>query len=438
MATCLARPLTARPVCGACCNLPASDAFRLALDRNTCGLLLLANQWNSQRLIESWWTDQEKICASAGVLLGRSAKAPAGGASDCLVCYVNKPVSAMFSLACDHWFCLDCWQQYMSHAVKAKSGLGVRCMSEDCPIRLNDADVARVSFPADAEVWRRYFLESYVDKNKRVKWCPNPRSCSNAAQYEGPDAVEVNCRCGFVWCFRCGHDGHRPASCSQVEAWMAKYSSTKEDSQWLIANTKPCPKCKVHIEKNQGCMHMTCVQCRFEFCWLCRGPWSEHGSATGGFYACNRYDESKAKSDDARAAMVRESHDRYLHFFERYFQHERSERIALTRLPEGSVALAAASTDYLDKAKELVYRCRRVLKWTYVTAYYMEAGEERNLFEFLQEDLEKSTEHLTHQTEAADPDDVHTRNYTRVTAKFLQNMLDGMERGLTAAAGAAH
>lgn len=46
--------------------------------------------------------------------------------------------------------------------------------------------------------------------------------------------------------------------------------------------------CRRPIEKNQGCMHMTCSQCRHEFCWLCQGPWAEHGERTGGFYNCNR------------------------------------------------------------------------------------------------------------------------------------------------------
>jgi ariadne-1 len=35
-------------------------------------------------------------------------------------------------------------------------------------------------------------------------------------------------------------------------------------------------------------MHMTCSQCRHEFCWLCLGTWSEHGERTGGFYNCNK------------------------------------------------------------------------------------------------------------------------------------------------------
>ncbi|CAD0111262.1 unnamed protein product, partial [Aureobasidium uvarum] len=43
-----------------------------------------------------------------------------------------------------------------------------------------------------------------------------------------------------------------------------------EQSEATIASiTKPCPKCKVRIEIDGGCDHMTCAQCSYEFCFEC-------------------------------------------------------------------------------------------------------------------------------------------------------------------------
>lgn len=60
-----------------------------------------------------------------------------------------------------------------------------------------------------------------------------------------------------------------------------------------LLNPPPRPTenpCRRPIEKNQGCMHMTCSQCQYEFCWLCLRAWATyHNQGTGGFYACNKY-----------------------------------------------------------------------------------------------------------------------------------------------------
>ena len=77
--------------------------------------------------------------------------------------------------------------------------------------------------------------------------------------------------------------------CATVNMWLRKNSAESENANWILANTKPCPKCKRPIEKAQGCMHMVCSQCRSEFCWLCLGNWADHGERTGGYYSCNRY-----------------------------------------------------------------------------------------------------------------------------------------------------
>ena len=99
---------------------------------------------------------------------------------------------------------------------------------------------------------------------------------------------DIRCGCGAFWCFRCGAPAHRPATCAVAAVWRRKVESDARNEpaepdestatrRWLREFTKPCPGCHDPIEKNQGCNHMTCSSCHFEFCWVCMDPWSSHG-----------------------------------------------------------------------------------------------------------------------------------------------------------------
>ncbi len=67
---------------------------------------------------------------------------------------------------------------------------------------------------------------------------------------------------------------------------------------WFITQSKKCPKCGAPIQKVDGCNHMKCGAkgCKHEFCWICLTPWSKHGSATGGYWRCNRF-QTKTEQD---------------------------------------------------------------------------------------------------------------------------------------------
>lgn len=53
----------------------------------------------------------------------------------------------------------------------------------------------------------------------------------------------------------------------------------KKWRQTTLQGCKRCPQCHMYIEKNEGCMHMTCCKCRHEFCWECMSSWKGSCSA---------------------------------------------------------------------------------------------------------------------------------------------------------------
>ena len=95
----------------------------------------------------------------------------------------------------------------------------------------------------------------------------------------------MTCSCNTQWCFDCGKEPHWPATCEQTadyieEAVKRGNINTKSGATNLAhfpswRNTKKCPKCRNAIEKNEGCIHMTCPICRYEFCWGCLRDFSE-------------------------------------------------------------------------------------------------------------------------------------------------------------------
>ena len=114
-------------------------------------------------------------------------------------------------------------------------------------------------------------------------------------------------------------------NCATVKKWLVKNSAESENLNWILANTKACPKCKRPIEKNQGCMHMSCSQCSHQFCWLCLTPWAEHGDRTGGYYACNRYFSLLSRG---KSCMLLLCSDCYIVYFNLIVHLEESAYIA--------------------------------------------------------------------------------------------------------------
>jgi len=348
-------------------------------------------------------------------------------------------------------YCRDCWRQYLEHAVAdGKACLDLRCPAPGCGEAVRPSHVQTLLGQGCAlERYNRFMAESLVDDSKgRRRWCPG-QGCGRAAE-EPESGREVGCACGMVWCFGCGTDAHLPVSCETVHKWESKNRDSSGDATWIKVNTKLCPKCQNPIEKNGGCMHMTCRKpggCGHEFCWICMQPWATHK-------ACNARPESQAAQD--KNAKAKCELLRYAHFYERYMAHHKAQLFASGEQMQGMEVLASmlcadhgfkvSDAHFLTAGVREIAASRRFLKWTYAYAYFANfTGDQRQLFEFHQGQLEGTLERLSDVMENTkwdtyvDPEvdsfrpfyDLRTQiiSLTDVVHKFFSALAEAIEQG---------
>lgn len=203
----------------------------------------------------------------------------------------------------------------------------MKCPSRKCPFFVWDNLIAKLlgNNSKIYERYQRFLLDDFVDKSPTIIFCPSP-DCPTATEVDDKmlsrsgrlPQKDVVCSCNNLICLRCEALGHEPLGCEIFEEWEENLDKKKDQLSgfWMKSHTKGCPKCSIKIEKNQGCMHMTCPNCKWDFCWMCLEEWKKHGSTTGGYYKCNIFkddpDGKKKINDEERDMKKLEFYlDRY-------------------------------------------------------------------------------------------------------------------------------
>ncbi|KAI1002361.1 E3 ubiquitin-protein ligase [Podosphaera aphanis] len=386
------------------------DEVNMILDlrKEEAAILLRHFRWNQERLIEDYMDRPKKVLEDAGLGLSTSTPPRLGIVPGfmCDICCEDGADLKTFAMKCDHRYCVDCYSHYLSQKIKEGEAARIQCPQDGCRQII---DTKSLGILLNTELQARYnelLNRSYVEDKEKLKWCPAP-DCVNAIECgvkkKDLDKVvpTVICECTYRFCFGCGYADHQPAPCGLVKGWLKKCADDSETANWISANTKECPKCNSTIEKNGGCNHMTCRKCKHEFCWMCMGLWSEHGTS---WYNCNRFEEKSGA--DARDAQTksRVSLERYLHYYNRYANHEQSAKLdkdILYKTEMKMVQLQSASgmswieVQYLNTASHALQTCRQTLKWTYAFAFYLARNNMTEMFEDNQKDLELAVEALS-------------------------------------------
>jgi len=425
-------------------------------------MILRAYDWQADEAISAYKKDEAATLKKAGVseeeiksgkdkdkdkseTEGKDSKEEA--TFICQSCFCECEIKDSFALeGCGHRYCLDCWQGWcVSSFDKGQECVFTECMfgteKNKCHEVLPPAFVKKQLDAKKQEKFQEWLNVSYVKQSIHVKWCPRP-GCDKAVEYKKKGMKKVTCACGYSFCFGCGQEDHEPAPCDGVKDWLRKCNQESDIFKWLEEqkenkDVKNCTKCHIVIEKNQGCMHMTCKNCRHEFCWLCFQDWHGHDSTL-----CSQYQ----RDADAKIARERQGEEagnefrRYQFYYTRWDNYRKSiafaERIKETaeKRMEALQAMKGASLSsvkFLLDAVETVISCRKLIQWSYVWSYILKgSGIVQDLFKHHLGALEEFTEELGYLTEQPldklmlDAERTDVINKTRVINRYRQNIID--------------
>ncbi|KAJ6666668.1 hypothetical protein lerEdw1_020392 [Lerista edwardsae] len=412
----------------------------------TAEALLRAHDWDREKLLEAWMSNPENCCQRSGVQMPTpppsgynawdtlpSPRTPRTTRSSitspdeislspgdiettvCEICMCNISVfEDPVDMPCGHEFCRACWEAFLNMKIQEGEAHNIFCPAYDCfqlvPVEIIESVVSK-------EMDKRYLqfdIKAFVENNPSIKWCPTPaceravrltRQGSNTSGSETLSfpllrAPAVDCGKGHLFCWECLGEAHEPCDCETWKNWLQKISEMKpeelvgvseayEDAAnclWLLTNSKPCANCKSPIQKNEGCNHMQCAKCKYDFCWICLEEWKKHSSSTGGYYRCTRYEVIQHVEEQSKE-MTAELEQRLLKTAK-----EKMEQ--LSRALSGTEGVCPDTTFIEDAVQELL-KTRRILKCSYPYGFFLEPkSTKKEIFELMQTDLEMVTEDL--------------------------------------------
>ncbi|KAH6816074.1 IBR domain-containing protein [Perilla frutescens var. frutescens] len=368
-----------------------------SISKEAACVLLRHYNWNVREVYEEWFAEEERVRYAVGVLEKPMVKCVAAEETAYDISFDDDSHETLRSAGCAHLFCDTCGKVHISTSINEGTGcLMLRCLDPSYDAAVGQDMIDELATNEDKEKNHSFPFISYVGDSCKIKWCLAP-GCDYVVKYGFGCNNYATRSCLHDLCGNCAQEAHRPVDCKTVAKWLMETSEESENLKWILANSKPCPKCKIPIEKNEGCLHMTCrPPCKFQFCWECLGAWSDHGRSTGGFFSCRHYEAGmkEGKDDEAerRSGMTENYLERCAHYhYKMWATNERLRQQALADLLRiQSIYLSEVQyrpklqLKFISIAFQEIAEWSRVLKWTYVYGYYLPKNKqtEKRFFKY--------------------------------------------------------
>jgi hypothetical protein len=179
----------------------------------------------------------------------------------------------------------------------------IKCLNYECDLKPSDDFIIKLlnSDQNLIEKYKKFKLELDILNDPNKKLCPFP-NCDSYLELKDIKEQYVTCKNNHSFCFVCLKKPHGNLPCeTNIDKSMLEYATNNF--------VKKCPNCSIITEKKDGCNHITCSKCQYQWCWLCNEKYEndhfEKGKCKGFqfFKPKNEYEiklmmEGKINSDE--------------------------------------------------------------------------------------------------------------------------------------------
>eukprot|EP01018_Ginkgo_biloba_P027910 Gb_32390 [translate_table: standard] len=202
----------------------------------------------------------------------------------CGICLEAKKPSEIFdNLLCSHQFCSNCIVQHIRIKLQLKM-IPIQCPASNCTEHLTPQQCQTILPEETFDLWSVALVEADIPDSQRF-YCPFPE-CSvlllkdvlETGSSSGALIKQAECPvCKRLFCAQCSVPWHAGLDCSDFQQLSSAEKEKDDLMLFRLAKEKHwqrCTRCKLMVEKESGCCHMTC-RCGYEFCYKCGSEWKE-------------------------------------------------------------------------------------------------------------------------------------------------------------------
>ncbi|XP_062125206.1 E3 ubiquitin-protein ligase lubel isoform X3 [Drosophila sulfurigaster albostrigata] len=211
---------------------------------------------------------------------------------ECELCMNTYPMNEIVCmLKCIHKCCKKCAKSYFTVQITDRSINDCSCPFCKLPELSNEVahEDEHLEYFSNLDIFLKSILDADVHelfqrklRDRTLLQDPNFKWCIQCASgfFARPKQKRLICPdCGSVTCAQCRkpwEKQHEGSSCEAYLEWKIQNDPELQAQgvqEHLAQNGIDCPKCKFRYSLARGgCMHFTCTQCKFEFCYGCARP----------------------------------------------------------------------------------------------------------------------------------------------------------------------